>query len=90
MVLSKGLTRLGLVVAAIGYVISPLDFIPDVIPVIGEVDDVVILMTALTRLFEHAGRDVILSHWRGNPGDLTPPGTTRLSPHKRTTCLAHM
>ena len=50
--------------------ISPLDFIPDVIPVIGEVDDVLILVTALTRLFEHAGRDVILSHWRGRPGDL--------------------
>jgi uncharacterized membrane protein YkvA (DUF1232 family) len=59
-----------LVAAAVAYVISPLDIIPDVIPFVGEIDDVVVLVTALTRLFEHAGRAVILSHWRGLPEDL--------------------
>ena len=59
-----------LVVAAVAYVISPLDIIPDVIPILGEIDDVVVLVTVLTRLFEHAGREVILSHWRGLPAEL--------------------
>ncbi|MEP7343754.1 MAG: DUF1232 domain-containing protein [Gemmatimonadaceae bacterium] len=59
-----------LVVAAIAYVISPLDIIPDVLPIIGQVDDVMVLVTVLTRLFHHAGRDVILSHWRGTPQEL--------------------
>lgn len=59
-----------LVVAAVAYVISPIDLIPDVIPFIGEVDDVVVLVAALTRLFEHAGRAVVLSHWRGDPEQL--------------------
>ena len=59
-----------LVGAAIAYVISPLDIIPDVLPVIGQVDDVMVLAAVLTRLFEHAGRDVILSHWRGAPEEL--------------------
>jgi len=58
------------VLLAVAYVISPLDLIPDVLPVIGQIDDVMILVAAVTRLFEHAGRDVILSHWRGSPDEL--------------------
>jgi uncharacterized membrane protein YkvA (DUF1232 family) len=37
-------------VAAIGYLILPFDIIPDVVPIIGEVDDVVIFLAAC-RLF---------------------------------------
>ncbi|MBV6520646.1 MAG: hypothetical protein MNPFHGCM_00764 [Gemmatimonadaceae bacterium] len=59
-----------LVVLAVAYLVSPLDFIPDMLPVIGQVDDVMILVACVTRLFEHAGRAVILSHWRGARGDL--------------------
>ena len=54
-----------LLVVGILYVVSPLDFIPDVIPIIGEVDDLVVLIV-LCRLFvylcppevvrEHVGR----------------------------------
>ncbi len=59
-----------IVLAAVAYVISPIDIIPDVLPFIGEVDDVVVLIAAVTRLFEHAGRQVVLSHWRGDPDQL--------------------
>ncbi|MFN8570689.1 MAG: DUF1232 domain-containing protein [Gemmatimonadaceae bacterium] len=59
-----------IVVAAVAYVVSPIDLIPDVIPFLGEVDDVMVLIAALTRLFEHAGREVILSHWRGTADQL--------------------
>lgn len=59
-----------MVVAAIAYIVSPLDFIPDLIPFLGEVDDIFLLMLALQRLVEHAGRSVLLDHWRGHPDDL--------------------
>lgn len=58
------------VLLAVAYVVSPLDLIPDVLPVIGQIDDVMILVAAVTRLFEHAGSEVVLSHWRGSPEEL--------------------
>ena len=58
------------VIAAAAYIISPIDFIPDVIPFFGEVDDVFLLMIALQRLVNNAGRTVLLSHWRGDPEDV--------------------
>ncbi|MEP6780152.1 MAG: DUF1232 domain-containing protein [Gemmatimonadaceae bacterium] len=58
------------VLAAAAYIISPIDFIPDVIPFFGEVDDVFLLMIALQRLVNNAGRSVLLSHWRGDPDEV--------------------
>ena len=68
----------GLVVAAIAYVISPLDVIPDVIPFLGQVDDVFLVVTTLTRLFERARSEVIFSHWPGDPAELSPRSLKRL------------
>lgn len=59
-----------LVAGAIGYVVMPMDIIPDFIPFIGEVDDVFVLMLALRRLMQNAGRTVLLDHWMGDPDEL--------------------
>ncbi|HEV2641142.1 MAG TPA: YkvA family protein [Candidatus Elarobacter sp.] len=59
-----------LVGGAIVYVIMPIDLIPDFIPIIGEVDDVFVLVLALRRLLRNAGRPVLLDHWMGDPADL--------------------
>ena len=59
-----------LVLGAIGYIIMPLDVVPDFIPFFGEVDDLYLLVLALQRLVANAGRTVLLSHWTGNPEDL--------------------
>jgi len=56
---------------AAAYVISPIDLIPDVIPVLGWADDVLILMFALDSLVERAGPEIVDQHWDG-PGDLLP------------------
>lgn len=61
-----------LVGAAIGYVLMPFDLIPDFIPLIGEVDDIYVIMLALDRLISHAGAEVLADHWEGDPHDLTP------------------
>lgn len=54
---------------AVAYVASPIDLIPEAIPVIGWADDVVIMMYALDSLIERAGAEIIEEHWDG-PGDL--------------------
>lgn len=54
-----------LVGAAIAYIVMPIDWVPDFIPFMGEVDDVYLLVLALQRLVSHAGRTVLLEHWRG-------------------------
>jgi uncharacterized membrane protein YkvA (DUF1232 family) len=50
--------------AGVVYVLSPLDLIPDVVPVIGEVDDLVVLIL-LCRLFVYlCPPDVVREHVR--------------------------
>ncbi len=54
---------------AAAYVASPIDLIPEVIPVIGWADDVVIVMFAIDSLIDRAGAEIVEEHWDG-PGDL--------------------
>jgi uncharacterized membrane protein YkvA (DUF1232 family) len=42
--------NLGIIVATIVYVISPLDAVPDIVPILGWVDDIAIVGFALGRL----------------------------------------
>ena len=66
----SGMDKL-LVAGAIGYILMPLDLIPDFIPFIGEVDDVFLLVLALQRLVANAGRPVLLHYWNGALEDLS-------------------
>jgi uncharacterized membrane protein YkvA (DUF1232 family) len=59
-----------LVMAAIAYIVMPIDVIPDFIPFFGEIDDLYLLVMALQRLIANAGRPALLAHWSGNPSDL--------------------
>ena len=59
-----------LVAGAMAYIAMPVDLIPDFIPFLGEVDDVFILVMALQRLVENAGRNVLIGHWTGAIEDL--------------------
>jgi uncharacterized membrane protein YkvA (DUF1232 family) len=58
-----------LLVGAIIYVISPLDLIPDVIPFIGEVDDLYLVALTVIRLLNRAPDTAIRQHWDGR-GDI--------------------
>ncbi|MEP6789641.1 MAG: YkvA family protein [Acidobacteriota bacterium] len=55
--------------AAIVYVISPLDFIPDVFPFIGQVDDLYVVALVLLRLVNRTDESVVREHWTGG-GDI--------------------
>jgi uncharacterized membrane protein YkvA (DUF1232 family) len=55
--------------AAIVYVISPLDLIPDVFPFIGQVDDLYVVALVLLRLVNRTDESVVRQHWSGG-GDI--------------------
>ena len=52
------------------WVASPIDLIPEFIPVLGPLDDAVVAALILRHLLRTAGRDVIAEHWHGDPGTL--------------------
>ena len=54
---------------AAAYVVSPIDLLPEFIPVIGWLDDLLILTYVLDRVIERAGPELVEEHWDG-PGDL--------------------
>jgi uncharacterized membrane protein YkvA (DUF1232 family) len=55
--------------AAIVYVISPLDLIPDLFPFIGQVDDLYVVALVLLRLVNRSDESVVRRHWSGG-GDI--------------------
>jgi uncharacterized membrane protein YkvA (DUF1232 family) len=54
---------------AAAYTVSPIDLIPEIIPVLGWADDVLIIMFAIDSLIDRAGPEVVEEHWDG-PGDI--------------------
>ena len=58
-----------LFLAAIVYVVSPLDFIPDVFPFIGQVDDIYVVALTLLRLINRTDASIVREHWSGG-GDI--------------------
>jgi len=54
----------------VGYLISPIDLIPDFIPVVGYADDAVIVVWALRSVTRTAGPEAVDRHWTGTPEGL--------------------
>jgi uncharacterized membrane protein YkvA (DUF1232 family) len=54
----------------IAYLASPIDLIPDFIPVLGFADDAIIVAIALRSVIRHAGPHAIEEHWPGTQGGL--------------------
>ena len=58
--------RIAVVVAGI-WVASPIDLIPEFIPIIGPLDDIVVVALALRYAGRQVPRDVLLAAWPGEP-----------------------
>jgi uncharacterized membrane protein YkvA (DUF1232 family) len=52
------------------YLANPIDLIPDFIPVVGYLDDVVLVAIVLDGLLNHVDREILLEHWPGDPASL--------------------
>src|SRR5687768_13378917 len=47
------------------YLVSPIDVIPDVLPLIGSVDDVILFVAVLRGVLRSAGPDLLQRKWPG-------------------------
>jgi uncharacterized membrane protein YkvA (DUF1232 family) len=58
--------KVAVVIAGL-WVLSPIDLIPEFLPVIGPLDDVVVVALALRYAARSVPRDVLLEAWPGRP-----------------------
>lgn len=56
-----------LVGGALVWVLSPIDLVPEFIPLLGPLDDVIVVGLVLRHLIKRAGVEVVQEHWRGDP-----------------------
>jgi uncharacterized membrane protein YkvA (DUF1232 family) len=52
------------------WLISPIDLLPEFLPVLGPLDDAVVAALVLRYLVKRAGVGGVRSHWRGDPATL--------------------
>ena len=71
------------------WIASPIDLVPEFIPVLGPLDDVVVTALILRRVVRRAGPEVVAEHWRGDPATLRRilrlAGIRRMAPEPGTT-----
>ena len=54
-----------LLLVALVWIASPIDLVPEFIPVLGPLDDVIVAALVLRHVVRAAGPEVIRRHWRG-------------------------
>jgi len=67
-----------LVAGAILYAFMPFDFIPDMLPFVGQVDDAYLIALTLLRLMTVTDPRVVREHWRGGGDVVELVGATAL------------
>lgn len=54
-----------LLLAVVGYLLLPLDLVPDFVPVAGQADDAVVVVLALRIVLRGAGAPLVRENWPG-------------------------
>ena len=52
------------------YLAIPIDLIPDFVPVLGYLDDAILVVAVLRTVVRRAGPDAVRRHWHGTPDGL--------------------
>jgi uncharacterized membrane protein YkvA (DUF1232 family) len=65
------------VLVAVIWIASPIDLVPEFIPVLGPADDLIVAALVLRHVLKRTDRSVLAEHWRGDPAilDRIAPGT---------------
>lgn len=61
--------KIALIAAAV-YLVSPIDLIPDFIPFLGYLDDLLLAAVVLDGVLNFVDRDLVLRHWPGTERSL--------------------
>ena len=56
--------------ALVVYLASPIDLVPDFLPVVGVLDDAILVALTLRWIVRAAGTERVTRHWRGSPRGL--------------------
>ena len=56
--------------AAVVYLMSPIDLIPDFVPFVGYLDDALLAAVVLDGVLNYVDRGVVLRYWPGSPESL--------------------
>ena len=59
-----------LIAVLVGYLVLPIDLVPDFIPVAGQLDDAILVALVLRVLLRGAGPDLVREHWPGPASSL--------------------
>jgi uncharacterized membrane protein YkvA (DUF1232 family) len=59
-----------LLLALIAYLATPIDLVPDFIPVAGQLDDAIIVAFVLRTIVRSGGPELVREHWPGPPASL--------------------
>jgi uncharacterized membrane protein YkvA (DUF1232 family) len=59
-----------MLMAGAAYIVSPIDFVPDVIPGLGQVEDVLVAVLLLDGILNEIDPEIIQDHWNGDPATL--------------------
>jgi uncharacterized membrane protein YkvA (DUF1232 family) len=62
-----------LILALIAYLATPIDLVPDFIPVAGQLDDAIIVGFVLRKILRSGGPELLREHWPGPPASLAIP-----------------
>ena len=57
--------RKAMLVLVIAYVASPIDLVPDFVPIAGQLDDAIVVALALRVVLGAAGPELMREHWPG-------------------------
>jgi len=54
-----------LLIGLVGYLALPFDFVPDFIPIAGQLDDMIVVALVLRSLLRRGGEPLVREHWPG-------------------------